>query len=282
MTAQRIHRTVSDDGTEIAGRVHGQGPPVVLLPAGPGDSHTTWRCMLPWLRERFTCYAMDTRGRGMSGDHPDHSPERLVADITAFIESIGDPAGVVSAGNVEWVQVAAHGTSAVAAVAAWEPLFETVRDEEGTAVLDDVFARVGALADKGRLDEAARAWVEGLATAGFYTTPEDTANDAAPAFWKNSKDNIPLFLRQLRLELESESWDPANPSVLAQVTVPVLLLHGSRTHPAHVDFVRYAAARIAGAQVREIPGAGHFGFYTEPEAVADEVTRFFAAHYART
>ena len=98
---ERTHRAVSSDGTEIVGRVHGHGPPLVLLPGGPGDSETTWRFLLPLLREHFTCYAMDTRGRGLSVDHPDHSPERLADDIVAFAESIGEPVGLVSAGNVE-------------------------------------------------------------------------------------------------------------------------------------------------------------------------------------
>lgn len=276
MGEDRIHRAVSDDGTEIVGRAHGQGPPLVLVPAGPGDSETTWHFLLPLLGQQFTCYAMDTRGRGLSGDHPDHSPARLAADIAAFAESIGEPVGLVSAGNVEWSLLAAQGTSAVAAVAAWEPLFETLRDDEGAAVLEDVFARVGALAEQGSLEEAARVWVEGLAAAGLYTTPEDTTDGAAPAFWRASVANIPLFLHQVQLEIDSEGPDPADPSVLAQINVPTLLLHGSRTHPAHVDFVRHAAAHLPDAQVREVAGAGHFGIYTEAEAVADELARFFA------
>ena len=274
---ERIHRAVSRDGTEIVGRVRGQGAPLVLVPGGPGDSETTWRSLLPLLREHFTCYAMDTRGRGLSGDHPDHSPERLVEDITTYVESIGEPVGLVSAGNVEWPLVAAQDDGAVAAVAAWEPIFETVRDDEGTAVLEDVFARVGARAAEGRLDEAARVWVDGLAAPGFYTIPEDTVDGAAPAFWQASAANIPLFVHQVQLEIESDGPDPADPSVLAQVTVPALLLHGSRTHHAHVAFVHHAARHLPDAQVREIAGAGHFGFYTEPQAVAGELLRFFGA-----
>ena len=162
-------------------------------------------------------------------------------------------------------------------MAAWEPIFETVRDAEGTAVLEDVFARVGALAADGRLDEASRVWVERMAAAGLYTTPEDTADGAAQAFWQASAANIPLFLHQVQLEIESDGPDPADPSALAPVTVPALLLHGSRTHHAHVAFVRYAARDLPGAQVRKIAGAGHFGFYTEVDAVADKLVRFFGA-----
>jgi len=95
----QIYRAVSDDGTEIVGRVTGQGPPLVLLPAGPGDSITTWRFLLPFLSDHFTCYLVDTRGRGLSAHSNDHSPERLVQDIKAFIKSIGKPVGLLEWGS---------------------------------------------------------------------------------------------------------------------------------------------------------------------------------------
>lgn len=33
---------------------------------------------------------MNTRGRGMSEDHADHSPSKLVEDVLIFSESIGE------------------------------------------------------------------------------------------------------------------------------------------------------------------------------------------------
>ena len=57
----QINRAISDDGTEIVGRVKGQGLPLVFLPAGPGDSLTTWKILPPFLIDHFTCYLLDTR-----------------------------------------------------------------------------------------------------------------------------------------------------------------------------------------------------------------------------
>ena len=37
MTHTRVHRAVSADGTEIAGRVQGEGPALVLVHGGIGD-----------------------------------------------------------------------------------------------------------------------------------------------------------------------------------------------------------------------------------------------------
>jgi hypothetical protein len=50
MTDDRIHRAVPPDGTDVAARVRGDGP-LVLLPAGPGDSETSRSAIVPYRRE---------------------------------------------------------------------------------------------------------------------------------------------------------------------------------------------------------------------------------------
>ena len=90
----RIHEVISKDGTRIAGRVQGQGPPLVLVHGGLGDGEFSWRFLLPFLAEHFTCYPMSTRGRGLSDDNADHSRERHYEDVAAFIESIDGPVAV--------------------------------------------------------------------------------------------------------------------------------------------------------------------------------------------
>ena len=67
MSEERIQRAVSVDGTEIAGRVLGQGPPLVLVHGGWGDGEVAWEALLPHLTDRFTCYLPSTRGRDCPG-----------------------------------------------------------------------------------------------------------------------------------------------------------------------------------------------------------------------
>src|SRR5680860_1098078 len=71
MSNRHTHFVTTTDGVEIGGVVHGQGPPLVFLPGGVGDSDLDWRALLPYLTGRFTCYLPRLRGRGLSGDHPD-------------------------------------------------------------------------------------------------------------------------------------------------------------------------------------------------------------------
>jgi hypothetical protein len=127
---ESIHRATSKDGTLITARVLGQGPHVIFLPAGPGDSELSWSNVAAYLSRYCTCHLLETRGRGQSSDHPDHSPDRLVEDVLLYAQSIGDNAGVVGWGSALWARVAAKDTGAVFAVAAYEPGAGEVMDAE--------------------------------------------------------------------------------------------------------------------------------------------------------
>jgi pimeloyl-ACP methyl ester carboxylesterase len=273
VTDQRIHRAVSADGTQIAARLHGSGPPLVLLPAGPGDSETSWGKLMPFLSQRFTCYLMNTRGRGLSADYPDHSPQRLVEDVVSFAESIGEPAGLVGWGDALWARVAAEGTSAVSAVAAYEPGADEVMSKELGARLAEVLAHVGDLVAEGRLVQAARTFIDG---SNIIYTDEELAGGTPWAFWEAAAPNIPIFLQEEQQAAASGQPGPTDPSVLSRITVPVLLLHGSESRPWFADSIRHIAGHVAEPRIRLIAGAGHFGPHTEPEAVASELIRFFA------
>ncbi len=174
MDTDTIHRAISDDGTPIAGRVHGHGPPLVLVPGGPADGETGWLALLPFLTDHFTCFAINTRGRGLSGDHPDHSRERLVEDVVAFVESIGDAVFLFghSAGGTHALEAAAH-TSAVGALALYEPTLMELANAELFAHFSHAVARVRDAVDEGRPADGAWIFIEELAMAN------DTANSAA-------------------------------------------------------------------------------------------------------
>ena len=92
---QRSHYVTTTDSVPIGGTVHGHGPALVFVHGLVADGDADWRTLLPHLTSRFTCYVPSYRGRGVSGDHPDLSPGRMVADILAYVDSIEAPTGVV-------------------------------------------------------------------------------------------------------------------------------------------------------------------------------------------
>lgn len=269
----RIHRAISADGTEIAGRVQGQGPPLVLVHGAFEDGDTCWGALLPFVSERYTCYAMSLRSRGLSGRSADLSPQRLVEDVTAFVDSIGEPACLLgeSGGGFLALGAAAH-TDAVSALAVYEPVVFEVQSEQVAAGFRDTVARAGNTAAAGRSTDAVRIFAEWLANDDELAALS-AADDAVAALAANA----PVQLREFRQTIESAGPSPTDPSVLARVTAPVLILHGSRTalRPWFTDGVRHVAEHVADAQVREIAGGGHFAVALAPELIAGELVPFF-------
>lgn len=279
----KVQQAVFKDGTRITGRIYGQGPPLVLIPAGPGDCETTWGKVLPYLGEHHTCYLLNTRGRGLSEDHPDHSPARQVEDIVAFTESIGEPVVVGEWGSfvgASWSFIAAQKTAAISAIATYDPLVLDIADEQNKNQIHQIFDRLGKSAADGRFTEAAKNFVNDMASYGYYTD-EDMADGATTDFWMASAENSPMFLKELVQADETGAINPADPSVLAKTTVPVLLLHGAQSHPMNIEFVKWVAEQIPNPHIRAIEGAGHYGPQTAPEAVAREFVQFFENIFER-
>jgi pimeloyl-ACP methyl ester carboxylesterase len=275
MGTDPIHHTVSDDGTEIAGRVHGQGPALVLLHAGLGDGDLDCGALVPHLAGRFTCYLPSTRNRGLSGHSPDLSPERHVEDVTAFIESIGEPVGLVAAsgGAITALGAAAH-SSAVAAVAVYEPIVPEALGEEEGAGFEAAFTRMAELAGEDRLADAARAMM------GFLADDEELSSFEASDHFAAAGRFVPVGLEQIQQAFQAE-LDPTDPSELAKVSAPVLILHGSQAKLRwFTDGVRHVAEHVARSEVREIPAVGHHAFWVRPEPVVDELIRFLDTEHA--
>ncbi len=80
----------SKDGTPIAYRRSGQGPPLVLV-HGTAADHNRWAPVLPAFEERFAVCAVDRRGRGGSGDSDDYAIQQEFEDVAAVADSLGEP-----------------------------------------------------------------------------------------------------------------------------------------------------------------------------------------------
>jgi pimeloyl-ACP methyl ester carboxylesterase len=273
VTSDRIHRAVSADGTEIVGRVHGQGPPLVLFHGAPHDGDLAWETLVPHLADRFTCYLPSWRGRGLCADSEDHTPPRHEEDAAAFIDSIGGTVHVVgwSAGVMTALGAAAN-SDAVGAVALYEPTVIPVMGEDDLADLGATFEQVGAAAADGRLAEAARAFHRFVAN-----DDELAALDAE--YYERSGRAFPSLLRTVQASQTYEGSESTDPETMARVSVPVLLLRGEQTRRAtfYADTEQYVAEHVPDPHVRELPGIGHFAPNLAPEPVAEALVSFFGA-----
>lgn len=268
---ERIHRASSDDGTEIAGHVHGEGPPLVFFHGGLTDGDKSWEGMLPFLTERFTCYLPSMRGTGLSEDHDDQRPERHCEDLAAFIDSIGEPVGLVghSTGGYYGFGAVERG-AAVAAMAAYEPpVFEFWEEGEDAERFQEAVVAMGEAAAEGRLTDGARSFLRAVSNEREMDMMERSGvfEDVGPY--------APTLLQVLEQAPETEAPDPNDPSELSRVTIPVLLAYGSQSTAAHADSVSYLEGHLPNTQVREIPDLGHMAPELKPEPVADELIEFF-------
>jgi pimeloyl-ACP methyl ester carboxylesterase len=272
MTDTRTHRATSTDGTEIVGRVVGDGPALVLVHGGIGDGETAWDAVLPHLTGRFTCYLPSTRGRGLSADDPDHSPPRLEDDVTAFVDSIGEPVYVVGwSGSGAWVLGAAARSEAVTAVAVYEPTLIPVMTQADLSETLGTMQQVGAAAADDRLVDAVRVF------ASWICSEQEIAELSQTSFDDVWAARVPTMLRFVQQDGSYQGPRSTDPEALARITVPVLVLIGQRTRlrtffRAAADFI---VQNVADSQVWELPGAGHFAPVLAPESVADELITFY-------
>jgi pimeloyl-ACP methyl ester carboxylesterase len=270
MSDHRTHHVTTTDGVAIGGTVHGQGRPVVFLPGGIGDGDLDWHALLAYLTGRFTCYLPSLRGRGLSDAHPDLRLRRLVDDLVAYVDSIGETPGLVgwSAGGMA-LAVAAQ-SSAVDAVAAVEPTMVTVLDDHERAALGEAVARMGELAAGGEMSTAARAFL------GFAFNDDEIAVADEAGYFDAAGSYVPTLLSQLAQTMKPNGPDPGDPALLGAISAPVLVLHGSDTKPCFAAGARHVADHVPNARVQQVPGAGHAAPLTHPEALAEALTEFFS------
>jgi pimeloyl-ACP methyl ester carboxylesterase len=250
------------------GQFTAKGRPSCSCTGLMGDGQTDWRALAPHLTGRFTCHQPSMRGRGLSGAHPDLDFGRMVNDIIAYVDSIGQATGLVgwSLGADLALTVAAQ-SDRVGSVAAVEMGMPHLMGEEERAAFSNAVARTAELAAENRLTDAVRAF------AGALLTDEEVAMADDAGYVEAAGRYVLNFFQQ---QMEYHGPTAADPSVLGAISDPVLLLSGSRTKPYATASARYVADHVPNARMQEIPGAGHAAPLTHPEALAEALTDFLS------
>jgi hypothetical protein len=116
-----VDTVVSHDGTTIALDRAGDGPPAVLINAGPTDRKVN-APLVGLLAPRLTVLNYDRRGRGDSGDTAPYAVDREYEDLEAVIDAAGGSASLFgnSGGGILALEAAGRGL-AVTRIAVWEP-----------------------------------------------------------------------------------------------------------------------------------------------------------------
>ncbi|MFE4330095.1 alpha/beta fold hydrolase [Streptomyces sp. NPDC056831] len=92
-----MDKTLSRDGTSIAYRRRGEGPPVILV-GGALSTAATEAPLARLLAPHFEVVTYDRRGRGSSGDSGPYAVEREIGDLAALVAVVGGRASVFGVG----------------------------------------------------------------------------------------------------------------------------------------------------------------------------------------
>jgi len=273
MSNQRSHYVTTSDGVTIGGTVHGHGPALVFIQGAVGDGDLDWQRVLPHLTDKYTCHLPSLRGRGLSGDHPDLSPSRIVEDFATYVDSIGEPVALVgwSGGGYFALGVAASRPESVAAVAPWEPGILSLMDKAEKAAVGAAVTRTAEYAAEGNLAAAVRAFL------GFPFNDQEIAVAADVGYLEAATRYVPNLLSLLQQGMEDDGAAAVeDPAVLGTISAPVLVLVGSDTKPFFTTSAQHVVDHVPNAQVREIPGAGHAAPLTHPQELAGALIEFFS------
>lgn len=253
--------TIEANGTSIAFKRSGEGPPLLLLHGAEAD-HSMFSAFGAHLAPHFTVIAYDQRDSGATRNPPEpYGLNELADDAAALIAALGYPRAHVfgtSLGGVIAQALAARHPARIDRLV----LSSTFRAGAPLMSINpDGFPRFLDL--RGRLPETVAEFAE-------YFFPRDyiaAHPEVLQIFTANKRD---AEQRQRRAGI------PAQPVTvdLGAITARALVLAGSEDRlipPAHTLSL---AREIAGAQTATMLGIGHVGTIQSPATVAREVQAF--------
>jgi pimeloyl-ACP methyl ester carboxylesterase len=257
---------ISNDGTRIAYETIGTGPALVLVDGAMcSREFGPCRSLAEHLQDRFTVTFYDRRGRSESGNTYPYSPEREYEDLAAVITAAGGDAFVLgfSSGGALALQAAASGIR-MKKLASYEAPYIGINSNKGKPL--SYLADLTAKLEKDDREGAV----------GYFMV--DIVG--GPKFMPFMLKLMPKVLRQLKTvaptllnDVRVMNTFTAPTATLATITVPTLVMGGSKAKPNMVKAVRDVATAVPGSVHKTLQGQTH---QVKDEAIAPELIAFFA------
>lgn len=273
---------LSSDGTPVSLRSVGSGPGLVIV-HGAMQSGVSQLELATLLSPTHTVHLMDRRGRGTP---PATSTAQEVADLSAVLARTGatDVLGI-SSGAIIAARAALAGAP-VERLALFEPPIAV-----GPSVRLDLVAPFRAALEGGDVPRAMAiamkvaqmgpSWMFGLPTpllaavSRRMLTADDRGEPAPGA------SHLRELAHALTADFTVVTENAGTAADFAGITIPTLLLEGTRTRPYLRTAVAALAAELPHARRVELPGLGHGATqdrarWGRPDLVAPHLLEFFA------
>jgi len=262
-----MEKLQSRDGTLIAYDRSGEGPPIILVdgalcyrqfgPSGP---------LAARLKEHFTVFTYDRRGRGDSGDTAPYNVARELEDLDAVIQAAGGSAFVygISSGAALALEGANRGL-AVKKLALYEAPF--IIDDTQPPIPDDFLARLNALIAANRRGDAVKMFMKLVGVPGIIIA----LMRLTPA-WSKLKGVAHTLVYDITLVEGNQRGKPLPRSRWASVTMPTLVADGGKSPPWMRNAMRSLADVLPNSEHRTLEGQTHM---LSPKAIAPVLVEFF-------
>ena len=264
-------------GATLHCEVAGTGAPILLIP-GLGLDHTYYRFGVPLLARRMQVLAVDPRGIGRSTKSPPpYSVESWADDFAGMIDKLGF-------GPIHVLGSSLGGAIALALAQRHPGRLKSLAVVGGFSELDratelNFRLRLKLIEKLGMSDEVADYM-------GLWTLTRKFINsDAGYAVMRANQANIrtnsaesysafvEALLRWGRCQ-PGQDQEPKFTSLLSSIRLPTLVVTSDNDHLIPKELSDLIAARIAGATLALMPGAGHIPFMEQPENVVRIVLDF--------
>ena len=300
--AQRRVELATGVGLDVVDIGPRDGETLIFLHGFP-ESHRTWRHQLVALSQRYRCIAPDQRGyRG--SDKPEgvdaYSADKLIADIFALADALGverftivghDWGGAIAWGVALAGQASGRVTRAVIANAPHPHLFQRL-------LLDNPEQRAASQYMRIFRDPANDALIEREGLVGILkrgvswersAAMPDAERDRLLADWQRPGAARAMLNWYRATALNIPSADDSAPERPAFVDAPFPPLAIPTLVIWALDDLALPACNLDGLEayvtdltVERVPGVGHFVPWEAAEVVTSAMTRWLAAHPART
>jgi pimeloyl-ACP methyl ester carboxylesterase len=269
MTAPTTEFAVSKDGTRIAFERIGTGPVVVLVDGalcyrdfGPA------RPMSKELADTYTVVSYDRRGRGESGDTEPYAVEREFEDLAAVVNAAGSDAYLIgqSSGAGLAYRATAAGIVTPRKLIGYEAPWVGLRPSRDGRPRD-FLAELQALLREDKPGKAVDYFMVKMVAAPWFLP---LMMRLMPKVWRQLQAVAHTLPNDARI-MGAQFTVPTQE--IAQISVPTLVMAGSKASPAMLGAQEKVAATVNGAEHRILDGQTH---NVAPAALASEARKFFS------
>jgi pimeloyl-ACP methyl ester carboxylesterase len=265
-------QTLRVNGYDMAYLELGKGQPLVCVHGTLGDFRT-WSAVMGPLSKKHRMISVSLRHffpEHWDGADDDYKMAQHVADVIAFIEQIEpkpvDLMGHSRGGHIAF-RVAQQRSDLLRRLVLAEPGgdLDATLEPAGLAKPASPAARILESIGRikaGDIDGALQNFFEGIEGDGSW------ARLPAPAK-QQLRDNVFTLLGQV-----SENRKPYGEADAQAIRAPTLFIGGSETKGSLPLVLRALSAKVAGARVAMIEGAGHWMFEQAPRRYAEIVMEF--------